>query len=96
MFTFNEFCKNKQCPNYRDMKIPAGHSISCKLVGISFGITKIPEACLHLEEIQAAKKYAKEKHNTWERLNRTERPFKTVKITTSAQHCWRDITDEDL
>lgn len=56
---FDEFCASKDCPHYVEWyytgTIEVGPCISCKLVGESHNIDKIPIApkiCPHLEEIK--------------------------------------------
>jgi hypothetical protein len=50
---FNEFCKNKQCPEYIEWTFDMGaNCTSCKLVGQSYDITEYPKDCLFLDEIK--------------------------------------------
>jgi len=59
MATFNEFCKNKECPEYIEWTFDMGQTcISCKLVGQSYNIYQYPKNCLFLDEI---KKFKSEK-----------------------------------
>ena len=55
---FNEFCYNKQCPEYVEWGAGFGSCVSCQLVGQSYNIDEYPDNCLFLEEI---KKYENER-----------------------------------
>ena len=60
MIIFNEFCKNKQCPEYIEW-VCEGYCTSCKLVGQSYDITEYPKDCLFLDEI---KEFESKQNNT--------------------------------
>jgi len=52
MLVFNEFCKNKQCPECIEWECEGYYCTSCKLVGQSYDITEYPKDCLFLDEIK--------------------------------------------
>ncbi|MFY7731943.1 MAG: hypothetical protein ACOVSR_00575 [Bacteroidia bacterium] len=50
---FDEFCFNKQCPEYIEWDCGEGICISCKKVGQSYFINEYPIDCNFLEEIRS-------------------------------------------
>jgi hypothetical protein len=54
---FNDFCKEKNCPQRIEWEFEGNNFVSCKLIGQSSNIEKYPHNCLFLDEI---KKYESE------------------------------------
>jgi hypothetical protein len=56
MSNYNEFCKNKKCPNYKQWEFYGKKLFSCALVGESDNIDKYPANCLFINEIKGEAK----------------------------------------
>lgn len=52
MKNYNQFCKEKNCPEYIEWEFGEGVCISCQKVGQSHDIDKYPEDCLFIDEIK--------------------------------------------
>jgi len=53
MENYNEFCKNKKCPEYIEWSIGYGSFFSCKKIGESENIECYPSDCLFITEIRS-------------------------------------------
>ena len=53
---YNEFCKEKDCPEYIEWDCGMGWCVSCKLIGTSYNIDEYPKDCKFINEIKTINK----------------------------------------